>query len=128
MASPSAPVRPAWGVVFGVMLTALLEVLDTTVVNVALPHMMGSFGATPDQITWMITSYLVSTAIVMPLTGYLVRRFGRRPTLFVGVTGFVLTSAACGFSWSLNSMVAFRFLQGAFGAVLARWLSTERSG
>ncbi|MEQ8234387.1 MAG: DHA2 family efflux MFS transporter permease subunit [Gammaproteobacteria bacterium] len=117
-AAAPAHVRPAWGVVIGVMLTALLEVLDTTVVNVALPHMMGSFGATPDQITWMITAYLVSTAIVMPLTGYLVRRFGRRVTLFVGVVGFILTSAACGVSWSLHSMVAFRFLQGGFGAVL----------
>jgi len=110
--------RPAWGVVVGVMLTALLEVLDTTVVNVALPHMMGSFGATPDQITWMITSYLVSTAVVMPLTGYLVRRWGRRPVLTAGVVGFILFSAACGFSWSLASMVTFRFFQGACGAVL----------
>ena len=110
--------RPAWGVVIGVMLTTLLEVLDTTVVNVALPHMMGSFGATPDQITWMITAYLVSTAIVMPLTGYLVRRFGRRFVLLTGVIGFLVTSVACGLSWSLASMVGFRFLQGAFGAVL----------
>ncbi|MGE0483369.1 MAG: DHA2 family efflux MFS transporter permease subunit [Gammaproteobacteria bacterium] len=110
--------RPAWSVVVGVMLTALLEVLDTTVVNVALPHMMGSFGATPDQITWMITAYLVSTAIVMPLTGYLVGRFGRRLVLFSGVAGFLATSAACGLSWSLASMVLFRFFQGAFGAVL----------
>lgn len=110
--------RPAWGVVFGVMLTALLEVLDTTVVNVALPHMMGSFGATPDQITWMITSYLISTAIVMPLTGYLVNRFGRRRVLVTGVIGFIMMSAACGGAWSLASMVAFRFFQGGFGAVL----------
>ncbi len=113
-----APTRPAWGVVAGVMLTALLEVLDTTVVNVALPHMMGSFGATPDQITWMITAYLVSTAVVMPLTGYLVGRFGRRAVLVTGVLGFIAASAACGASWSLASMVTFRFFQGAFGAVL----------
>ncbi|MGR8949160.1 MAG: DHA2 family efflux MFS transporter permease subunit [Gammaproteobacteria bacterium] len=114
----TAQATPRWGVVIGVMLVALLEVLDTTVVNVALPHMMGSFGATPDQITWMVTSYLVSTAIVMPLTGYLVGRFGRRPVLVTGVLGFIATSALCGFSWSLSSMVAFRFFQGAFGAVL----------
>jgi len=110
--------RAAWLVVTGVMLTALLESLDTTVVNVALPHMMGSFGATPDQITWMITSYLISTAIVMPLTGYLVRRFGRRRVLYIGVGSFILMSGACGLSWSLASMVIFRFFQGAFGAVL----------
>ena len=109
---------PRWSVVIGVMLVALLEVLDTTVVNVALPHMMGSFGATPDQITWMVTSYLVSTAVVMPLTGYLVGRFGRRRVLVIGVIGFIVTSASCGLSWSLNSMVVFRFFQGAFGAVL----------
>lgn len=114
----AAVAKPALAVVFGVMLVALLEVLDTTVVNVALPHMMGSFGATPDQVTWMITSYLISTAIVMPLTGYLVNRFGRRAVLVTGVVGFITTSAACGLSWSLASMVAFRFFQGAFGAVL----------
>ena len=114
----AAVAKPALAVVFGVMLVALLEVLDTTVVNVALPHMMGSFGATPDQVTWMITSYLISTAIVMPLTGYLVNRFGRRAVLVTGVIGFITTSAACGLSWSLPSMVAFRFFQGAFGAVL----------
>jgi DHA2 family multidrug resistance protein len=116
--SPAEHVRPDLIVVVGVMLTALLEVLDTTVVNVALPHMMGSFGATPDQITWMITSYLISTAIVMPLTGYLVNRFGRRRVLMTGVIGFIVASTACGLSWSLQSIVAFRFLQGAFGAVL----------
>ena len=109
---------PHWGVIAGVMLTALLEVLDTTIVNVSLPHMMGSFGASPDQITWMVTSYLISTAIVMPLTGYLVNRFGQRAVLVTGIVGFIAMSAACGVAWSLASMVAFRFFQGAFGAVL----------
>ncbi len=66
-------IQPSWPLVLGVMLMVLLEALDTTVVNVALPHMKGSFAATSDQITWMITAYLVSTAIVMPLTGYLVK-------------------------------------------------------
>ena len=108
----------ALALVVGVMLTAFLESLDTTVVNVAIPHMMGALSATPDQITWMITAYLVPTAIIMPLTGYLVNQFGRRRVLLVGITGFVFSSAACGFAWSLTSMVAFRFLQGAFGAVL----------
>lgn len=109
---------PPWAIVVGVMLVALLEVLDTSIVNVALPHMMGSFGATPDQITWMVTSYLVATAIVMPLTGYFVNKFGRRAVVLVGVIGFIATSAACGLSWSLGSMVVFRSLQGGFGAVL----------
>ena len=109
---------PKWALVIGVMLMALLEALDTTVVNVALPHMKGSFSATSDQITWMITAYLVSTAIVMPLTGYLVRKFGRAEVLLVGAVGFVLASVACGFADSLLTMVVFRFIQGGLGAVV----------
>ena len=110
--------RPSWPLVIGVMLMVLLEALDTTVVNVALPHMKGSFAATSDQITWMITAYLVSTAIVMPLTGYLVKKFGQREILNFGVVGFILASVACGFSSTLESMVFFRFLQGGLGAVV----------
>ena len=110
--------KPSVALVVGVMLVATLEVLDVTVVNIALPHIMGSFGATPDQVTWMITSYLIATVIVMPLTGYFVSRYGRQRTMLVGVVGFTITSLACGLSWSLTSMVVFRFLQGAFGAVL----------
>ncbi|MGE0338195.1 MAG: DHA2 family efflux MFS transporter permease subunit, partial [Gammaproteobacteria bacterium] len=110
--------RPNWPVVFAVMLIALLEVLDVTVVNVSLPHMIGAFGATPDQITWVVTSYMISTAIVMPLTGFLTGRFGRRPVLLVSIIGFLVTSVMCGAAWSLVAMVVFRLLQGAFGAVL----------
>lgn len=109
---------PSWSVVVAVMLTTLLEVLDLTVVNVSLPHMMGSFGATPDQITWIVTSYMISTAVVMPLTGFLSARFGRRHVLLTAIAGFVLSSALCGAAWSLESMVVFRMFQGAFGAVL----------
>ncbi len=110
--------RPGWAVVTAVMLTTLLEVLDLTVVNVSLPHMMGSFGATPDQITWIVTSYMISTIVVMPLTGYLSARFGRRRVLLVSIFFFVLSSGLCGAAWSLESMVLFRLLQGGFGAVL----------
>jgi DHA2 family multidrug resistance protein len=110
--------KPNIGLVIGVMLVATIETLDITVVNIALPHIMGSFGATPDQVTWMITSYLIATVIVMPITGYFVSRFGRQMTMYVGVIGFTVASVACGFSWSLASLVFFRFLQGAFGAVL----------
>jgi DHA2 family multidrug resistance protein len=116
--SATPPPAPPWPVVVAVMLTALLEVLDLTVVNVSLPHMIGSFGATPDQITWVVTSYMISTAIVMPLTGYLSARFGRRGVLLWSITGFVLASGLCGAAWSLESMVVFRLAQGAFGAVL----------
>lgn len=110
--------RIAWPVVVAAMLTALLEVLDLTVVNVSLPHMLGAFGATPDQITWVVTSYMISSAAIMPLTGYLVTNYGRRTTLLFSIGGFVVTSAACGAAWNLQSMVIFRLLQGATGAVL----------
>lgn len=118
MSAPPSATTPPWPVVVAVMLTALLEVLDLTVVNVSLPHMIGSFGATPDQITWVVTSYMISTAVVMPLTGYLSARFGRRRVLLASIAGFVLTSGLCGAAWSLESMVVFRLAQGAFGAVL----------
>ena len=109
---------PQWSLIVAVMLITLLEVLDLTVVNVSLPHMMGTFGATPDQVTWIITSYMISTAVVMPLTGVLSARFGRRNLLLTSIAGFILTSVLCGAAWSLGSMVVFRLLQGAFGAVL----------
>jgi DHA2 family multidrug resistance protein len=80
--------------------------------------MMGSFGATPDQITWIVTSYMISTIVVMPLTGFLSARFGRREVLLWSIFGFVVASALCGAAWSLESMVLFRLLQGGFGAVL----------
>src|ERR1700759_1184452 len=84
-----------------VMLAMMLEMLDMTVVNVALPHMMGTFGATNDQITWVVTSYMVASAVVMPLTGYLVQRFGRRRLLLADIVLFLIASAACGASQTL---------------------------
>ena len=100
------------------VLTAVLEVLDITIVNVAIPHMLGAFGATTDQITWVLTSYIVSAAVVMPLTGYLSTWLGRRRLLLVAICGFVLSSALCGMAWNLESMVVFRLAQGIFGAPL----------
>lgn len=113
-----APDRPPLALVVAVVLTAFLEVLDITIVNVAVPHMMGSFGATPDQITWVLTSYLVSAAVVMPLTGYLSARLGRRRLMLLAISGFAFSSAMCGLSWDLNAMVAFRLMQGICGAPL----------
>ena len=109
---------PRFGFVFGLMLLVTLEVVDTTVVNIILPHLKGSFGATSDQITWSISSYMVATAIVMPLTGYLVRKFGQSQVLLAGSVGFIISSVFCGLSSSLLMMVFFRLLQGGFGAVL----------
>lgn len=110
--------RPPIPLVIAVVLTAILEVLDITIVNVAIPHMLGAFGATSDQITWVLTSYLVSAAVVMPLTGYLSKWLGRRRLLLLAITGFVVSSALCGMAWNLESMVAFRLAQGIFGAPL----------
>jgi len=110
--------RPPIPLVIAVVMTAVLEVLDITIVNVALPHMLGAFGATSDQITWVLTSYIVSAAVVMPLTGYLSTWLGRRRLLLGAITGFVISSALCGMAWNLETMVAFRLAQGIFGAPL----------
>ncbi|MGH6833307.1 MAG: DHA2 family efflux MFS transporter permease subunit, partial [Methyloceanibacter sp.] len=111
-------VRPPIPLVIAVVLTAVLEVLDMTIVNVAIPHMLGAFAATPDQITWILTSYIVAAAVVMPLTGYLSTWLGRRRLLLTAITGFVVSSALCGMAWNLESMVLFRLAQGVFGAPL----------
>ena len=105
--------------IIAVMLAMMLEMLDMTVVNVAMPHMMGSLGATADQIIWVLTSYMVSSAVVMPLTGYLSGKLGRRRLLLTAISGFMLASAACGAATSLPELVVFRLIQGAMGATLA---------
>lgn len=115
---PDPKKGPSIALVVAVVLTAILEVLDITIVSVAMPHMLGAFGATSDQITWVLTSYLVSAAVVMPLTGYLSRMFGRRRLLISSIVGFVVASALCGLSWNLLSMVIFRIAQGVCGAPL----------
>ncbi len=100
------------------MATTVMQVLDTTIVNVTLPHMEGQLEASPDQITWVLTSYLVASAIFMPLTGFFMDRLGRRRYLLISIFGFVLFSALCGLAVSLRQIVIFRLLQGAFGASL----------
>lgn len=101
-----------------VMSATVMQVLDTTIVNVALPHMEGELGATPDQISWVLTSYLVASAIFMPLTGYLSDRLGRRRYLLISIAGFVLASMLCGLSFNVGEIVFARLLQGVFGAAL----------
>ncbi len=105
-------------ITLAVMSATLIQVLDTTIVNVALPHMAGELGATSDQISWVLTSYLVSSAIVMPLTGYFSDTIGRKRFLLICITGFVAASALCGIAQSLAQIVGFRLLQGVFGAAL----------
>jgi DHA2 family multidrug resistance protein len=101
-----------------VMAATVMQVLDTTIVNVALPHMQGELSATPDQISWVLTSYMVASGIFMPLTGYFTHRWGQRKFLFISIVGFVVTSVLCGISTSLGQIVAFRLLQGISGAAL----------
>lgn len=101
-----------------VMSATLMQVIDTTIVNVALPHMEGALSASPDEITWTITSYLVSSAIFMPLTGFFSDLFGRKKYLILSIIGFTFVSGCCGASVSLDQIVIFRLLQGIFGAAL----------
>lgn len=101
-----------------VMLATILEVLDQTIANVALPHMRASLGASQDQASWILTSYIVSAAIAMPLAGILAARFGRKRLFIASVAGFVLASALCGLSTGLAIMIIARLMQGVFGACL----------
>jgi DHA2 family multidrug resistance protein len=101
-----------------VMLATLMQALDTTIANVALPYMQGSLSATSDQINWVLTSYIVAAAIITPATGWLEARFGRKPLFLTAVIGFVVTSMLCGAAASLTQIVVFRLLQGIFGAPL----------
>ena len=105
-------------VTLAVMLATTVQALDTTIANVALPHMQGTMGATQDQISWVLTFYIVATAICMPLTGYLSDRFGRKRLFMASVAGFTALSMLCGAAQSLDQIVLFRLLQGAFGASL----------
>jgi DHA2 family multidrug resistance protein len=105
-------------VAVAVMAATIMQVLDTTIVNVALPNMAGQLDASPDNISWVLTSYLIASAIFMPLTGYFTDRLGQKRFLLISIAGFVVTSALCGMATSLTQMVFFRFLQGVFGAAL----------
>jgi len=104
--------------IIAVMMATVMVILDMTIVNVALPHMMGSLGATADQITWVLTAYIVMEAIFIPMSGFLVARLGRRRLMLISITGFVSASVLCGQADSLTEMVLFRLLQGGFGAAV----------
>lgn len=105
--------------IIGVMAASLLQILDTTIANVALPHMQSSLGATVDTITWVLTSYIIASAVALPITGWLADRIGAR-RLFIGsVAGFILASMLCGLAQNLEEMVIFRAFQGVAGAFIA---------
>jgi DHA2 family multidrug resistance protein len=101
-----------------VMLATIMQALDTTIANVALPYMQGSLSATLDQVNWVLTSYIVASAIMTPPTGWLADRFGRKRLFIASVIGFTFASILCGVAQSIEQMVLFRLLQGVFGASL----------
>jgi MFS transporter, DHA2 family, multidrug resistance protein len=107
-----------WLIAVAVMSSTFMEVLDTTVVNVSLPHIAGNLSATPDEATWTLTSYLVANAIVLPMTGWLASNFGRKRLLISSVLGFTVASFFCGLAPSLPLLIVFRLIQGACGGGL----------
>src|SRR5438093_7360325 len=107
-----------WIVAIAVMFGTFMEVLDTTVVNVSLPHIAATMSATIDEATWVLTSYLVANAIILPMTGWLAATFGRKRLLMMSVTGFTVSSFLCGIAPNLGSLIAFLILQGATGGAL----------
>lgn len=106
-------------VTISIMLATIMQVLDTTIANVALPHMQGSLSASIDQVTWVLTSYIVASAIMTLPVGYLSQRFGRRKLFLWSVAGFTVSSMFCGQANTLEEMVFWRLAQGVFGASLA---------
>src|SRR5438876_3954376 len=117
MAEEHRHVNP-WNIAISVMLATFMEVLDTSVVNVSLPHIAGSLSASIDEATWTVTSYLVANAIILPMTGWLASAFGRKRLLMLSVVGFTAASFLCGLAPTLGSLIFFRVVQGATGGAL----------
>jgi MFS transporter, DHA2 family, multidrug resistance protein len=117
---PAATSRPVNRVAItaSIMLATFMQGVDTTITNVALPHMQGSLSASQDQIAWVVTSYIIAAAIMTPLTGWLAGRFGIKYVFLISVIGFTLASALCGAATSLSQLVIYRLLQGVCGAAL----------
>src|SRR6202166_3283266 len=117
--SPNArPDINPWLIAIAVMSSTFMEVLDTTVVNVSLPHIAGNLSASTDEATWTLTSYLVANAIILPMTGWLAGRFGRKNLLMLSVVSFTSASFLCGLAPNLGSLIVFRIIQGATGGAL----------
>src|SRR6202041_246621 len=104
-----------WLIAVVVALAAFMEVLDTSIANVALPHLAGDLGASNDESTWVLTSYLVSNAIILPISGWLANLFGRKRFFLVCIFVFTVASVLCGSAASLNILLLFRVIQGAGG-------------
>ena len=112
------PTFNPWLIAASVMLATFMEVLDTSVANVALPHIAGNLSASTDEATWVLTSYLVSNAIVLPITGWLGSRFGRKRLLITCIIIFTVSSALCGAAGNLGMLILARIIQGAGGGAL----------
>jgi len=119
ISQPALVVKNRGLLIGAIMLAMVMQVLDTTIANVALPHMRAALSASQDEVSWVLTSYIVAAAIATPLSGWLADRLGRRNLLLIGVAGFTAASLLCGLATSLPMMVGFRILQGVFGATLA---------
>src|SRR3984885_1519211 len=100
------------------IMATLMQSLDSTIANVALPYMQGTMSASQEQINWVLTSYIVAAAIMTPPTGFLAARFGRTRLFVTAVIGFTVASVLCGLAQTLTEIVIFRVLQGMFGAAL----------
>ena len=116
--SESHDTAKRWPITISIMLATVMNSLDTTIANVALPHIQGSVSASSDQITWVLTSYIVSAAIMTPLSGWLADRIGRKKMFLISIGGFTVASMLCGIATSLPEIVVFRLLQGLAGAAL----------
>jgi DHA2 family multidrug resistance protein len=112
------PVRNVGLTVFGIMLASLLQILDSTIANVAIPHMQAALGATSDEVSWVLTSYIVASAVAIPATGWISDRVGSRRLFILSTLGFVLSSMLCGMAQNIVQMVLFRTLQGITGAFI----------
>ncbi len=116
---PSPPPQVnKWLITIAVMAGTFMEIIDTTVVNVALPHIAGSLSAGVDEATWVLTSYLISNAIVLPITGWLSALFGRKRFLMICLVLFTFSSMLCGSAPSLGALIVFRIFQGVGGGAL----------
>jgi DHA2 family multidrug resistance protein len=117
-AAASRPEVNPWIVAVAVMTATFMEILDTTVVNVSLPHIAGNLSATIDESTWALTSYLVANAIILPMTGWLANQFGRKRLLMASIGGFTAASFLCGLAPNLPLLILFRVIQGTTGGAL----------
>src|SRR3954471_15595836 len=116
--------RYRWVILLGLITAAVMEVLDTTIINVALPQMSGNLGATQQEISWVSTGYILSNVVVLPMTAFFTERIGRQRYLTASIILFIVASFFCGTSHTLTELVVWRIIQGAGGAAL---LSTAQA-